>query len=93
MSTITAENPANESRKSLYALLSVILAAVGFGLGFLLRGSFSGADSMNPGFWISFAAFLVSFMSVRDHGKNGLAMLAFWVSFIGMCAAVFINAL
>ena len=93
MSDRSIDKSVNESRKPLFALLSIVLAAVGFGLGFILRGAFSGADSMNPGFWISFAAFLFSFTSVRDHGKNGLAMLAFWFSFIGMCAAVFINAL
>ena len=93
MSVHSSDKTVNESRKTLYALLSIALAAVGFGLGLLLRGAFSGADSMNPGFWVSFAAFLFSFTSVRDHGHNGLAMLAFWASFIGMCAAVFINAL
>lgn len=83
----------SESKKSLFAFLAVGLTAVGLGLIFLLRSRFAGSDSLNPGFWICFAAFLTSFMSVRNHGKNGLAMLAFWVSFVGMCAAVFISAM
>lgn len=77
-------------KKQGIALLTIGLSAVALVLGFLMRTPIK--DSFSLGGWIGFIAFLLSLGTVSDEGNNFLAKIAFFVSFIAMCAAIFLSA-
>ena len=77
------------SKKKL-ALLVIGLSVLSLLLGFIMPKPLF--DTFSLGAWIGFASFMLSLGSVSDEGNNFLAMIAFWVSFIALCATVFIGA-
>ena len=83
--TISAENS-----KTKTGLLSIALSILAVLLGFLIRKPF--IDVISVGFILSFAGMILSLAAVKNHGKNTVAQLAFWLGFVSMWITVYLGA-
>ena len=86
--SVSAENA---SKKTKFAGLAILMSIAGIIIDAILRRPF--IDTFSIGFVLTFAAFLVSLSSVRDHGSNLLAQIAFWLGFGGMWVTVCLSLL
>lgn len=72
-------------KADLMGILSIVLSVLGSALGYFVK---FGGDSFGPGQIVAFIAVLLSLMSVKDKGRNILAMTAFFLSFVALFLAV-----
>ena len=73
-------------KKDLIALGCIAMSILGVILGVLYPKPI--ANSFSIGTILGMTAFLLSLGSVKDKGRNLIAMLAFWLSFIAMTMAI-----
>ena len=81
----------NEKSKDLIAGGCIAAALIGLVLGIIFPQQIGG--SFSAGTIISFAAFLLSLSSAKDHGSNWFAVTAFLFSFIAMAVTIAASSL
>ncbi|MBE5997734.1 MAG: hypothetical protein E7240_10470, partial [Lachnospiraceae bacterium] len=67
----------NDSNKLKLAVLSILMSAAGIIVDAIMRRPV--LDTFSIGFVLTFGAFLVSLASVKGHGSNLPAQIAFWL--------------
>ena len=75
--------------KKMIAFLTIGLSIIGLILGVISRKPLF--DTFSLGAWLGFISFLLSLGAVEDEGNNFFAKIAFWVSFVAMCVAIFLS--
>ena len=84
-------DPATDSpEKQKVAFTTIGLSAAAVLLGIAVRTPIFGTFSL--GAWIGFISFLLSLGAVNNHGKNIMAKIAFWISFVAMTLSIFLSA-
>ena len=81
----------DDKKRTLLSLISIVLSAVACVLGWFDKTTAEGGFGI--GMIAAFAAVLISLMSVKNHGHNMPAKVAFFASNIALFAAVGLGAI
>ena len=80
----------SDSRKNRFGLISIVCSLIGMLLSFLIKKPF--VDVIHIGFIFAFLGMILSMPAVKEHGKNTVALAAFWISFAALWIATGMGA-
>ena len=89
LKTSMADSAGDDPQKRQMALIITGLSIVALILGMVSRAPVF--DTFSPGTWLGFILYLLSLGTVNNSGKNIMAKIAFWASFIAMSVSIFLS--